>query len=280
MRSLLRGAVVAAGVALFANAAGAATIGGLNSGFVNDPGVAGSWFYNFNGDKNFSGGSYQNRHFPNGSSPTSGDIRGTSFTFGEAIRADNSAAVGTGLTVTGGVLLTDQQTNSTSLLTGVDIVEDIWGGRHHHGIGVEHDDSSTEEQVNSGVGFNQFLSLSFNQTVSLAGFDFAGGDHHGCDSSGNTCGGWELYAFDGVAFGALLGSGDLASDDFVVFDTAFVGEQFALVATVSEGEGESGWYLSGIAGDISAVPVPAALPLLFGAFGGLFLIRRRRSQSA
>jgi len=280
MRSILRGAVVAAGVVLLANAASAATVGGLNTAFVNDLGLAGNWFYNFNGDKNFSGGSYKNRHFPNGSSPTSGDIRGSSFTFGEAVRADNSLATGTGLTITGGVLMTDSQTNSTSILTGVNIVEDIWGGRNHHGIGVEHDDSSSEEQVNSGVGFNQFLSLDFNQAVNLAGFDFAGGNHYGCNSSSNTCGGWELYAFDGVAFGALLGSGDLSSDDFVIFDTAFVGEQFALVATFAAGAGESGWYLSGIAGDLSAVPVPAALPLLFTALGGMFLIRRRRSHTA
>lgn len=270
------------------------SFGGLNSSFVTNPALEGSWFYNFNG--RISNG-YTDRHLPisgeNLVFESDKDIKGNRFDYGEAVRRDGSSAAGLGLSVVGGVDYTDG-----TITTGNRIIEDVWNSssRKHHGIGLYYDtESANEEQVNAGSTFNQFLVLDFNQEVSLSGFDFAGGNHYACGRSDNQCGGWELYSLStdvdlAVALAAAFGGAadrdgsfdadNSTDDDFAVFD-ALNGSLFAIRAALLEppvGQGEMGWYLSGVAG-ATAVPVPAALPLMLAGLAALGMAARRRKRA-
>lgn len=279
--SILAGTLLL-GVSGAANAA-AVSLAGLNDDFTGHASLTDSWFYNFNGVR-YPGDDpsdlYGNRHLPtNGPTPNGGyDVLSSGsneFVYGEALKANGDTTNGLSLTVSGGVDF------GTSISTGSRIIEDIWNSssRKHHGIGVYPDgDSSSEEQVNADVDFNQFLILDFNQSVNLAGFDFAGGDHYGCDSSSNNCGGWELYDFSTGVLGAVLASGSLVSQDFDVF-APITGKTFALRSVMGQGSGESGWYLSGVAGDISAVPVPLPFAMFFAALAWLGLAGRGRTSA-
>ncbi len=258
----------------------AVSLDGLNTGFTGHSSLSDSWFYNFNGVRSPSDNTsdrYGNRHLPtNGPTPNGGhDVHSSGpnheLVFGEALRANGDFATGVGLTVRGAVDF------GSSITSPVRIIEDIWNdsSRLHHGIGVyEHDDSTQEEQVNADVDFNQFLILDFNQSVNLAGFDFAGGDHHACNSSSNNCGGWELYDFSLGVLGAVLASGSLDTKDFEVF-TPVTGQTFALRSVMGQGTGESGWYLSGVAGDVAAVPVPLPIAMFMVALAWLGLTGRK-----
>ncbi|WP_425403698.1 hypothetical protein [Hwanghaeella sp.] len=281
--------LAAAGAILvgFAGTAGATAVSlaGLNTGFTGHSSLTDSWFYNFNGVRSPAdnpGDRYGNRHLPtNGPTPNSGyDVKSSSpnndLVFGEALRSNGNFVSGLGLTVTGAVDF------GSSITSPVRIIEDIWNdsNRHHHGIGVyPHSESTSEEQVNAGLGFNQFLILDFNQTVSLAGFDFAGGDHHACDSSSNNCGGWELYDFSSGVLGSVLQAGALNDKDFEVFEP-IIGQTFALRSVMGQGVGESGWYLSGVAGAVAPVPLPLPFVMLATALAAFGLLRRKQTGSA
>jgi hypothetical protein len=115
--------------------------------------------------------------------------------------------------------------------------------------------SDTSDDNVSGSQGGETLTLDFNQTVGL--FDlFFRNSSHGAMNGSLTVNGGLLTVVAGLVTG---GSNFLAGS--AVYNFKYTGDQF---------------YLSTVS--VSAVPLPAAGLLLFGALGGLGAIGRRRRR--
>jgi len=298
MKNAFVSAIAACGLMVTASAASAATINGLNGDLLTDPNTTGSWYFNFTAQP------VLDHHIPDGITPINLDYTtgvGGSLDYTGAIRPNDLGitsdddVIDIGLSVTG-----FNNFNVNSLFDSPQIIRhDYWNGRLHNGIGVMTEGTSDEEQVNyvpsqdPDENIEEYLRLSFKDPdtdapvqVSLQGLDFASGEHHACGLT-TSCGSLDIFAYDPDT--GTVGTPvtrDLGAVDFVTFGAGgILGSDFLLVATnnFNATDGELGWYLSGVAGDLAPIPLPPALLLFLGALTGLggigFLKRRERSPA-
>lgn len=231
--------------------------------------TSGSWYFNFTARHNddhhvpdgFTGGLAQDYTAPGGV-----------LEYEDAVR-ESGAVVDIGLTVSG-----FSGFNLTNLFsTSQQIRHDYNGNKTQNGIGVMQELTSHQEQVNSAPG--EYLRLQFTSEINLQGFDFASGSHLACGANNNdSCGGFELFTFDGTTATSRL-TGSLASADFATTG-GIIGDDFLIRATngTSSG-GELGWYLSAVAGDTARIPEPGTLALLGIGLAGIGVARRRRKAA-
>ncbi len=262
--------IIAAGffaVALCGSAS-AATTTGIASGLLSaNPD---SWFFNFT-QKN-------NHHIASGASANNDfDVLAGNggLNYSDPVRQGTSslpAPTGVSLNVLGfSDFSFDAQTGTISGTE--EKIRHDFSGNTHNGIGVMSEGSNSLEQVNTNN--DEFLRLSFSQAITLSGLDFSNGGHSTCGSNKN-CGTFEIFALTGGVF-SLAGSGNLATNDFVTF-AGIVSDTFVIRAASNAGAtGEQGWYLSAVAGDVAAVPLPASILFMLAGLAGLGMVRMRRS---
>jgi|GEM_PF-3018082 len=280
MRNKLLGLAVGGMALLFCGTANAVpTTLGLD--FLGEPDVANAWFFNFTRKNNHHIASDDN-----GTQSTNTDFDAF---VGEG-GLDYISPIGgdplIGLTVRGFTGLNIVGAGAGTVSGNISGIEERvrhdFGGTNN-GIGVMstiENGNTSVEQVNSATGqgaYDEFLLLDFSETVNLLGLDFTNGNHSlNCGAS--SCGLVDIYALNGAgtAF-TLVTSGDLSVDDYLTFGAGFSSQQFILAAAGPAGSGgEQGWYLEGIAGNVSAVPLPASILFLLAGLTGLGMTRARR----
>jgi len=259
---------VAAGAVALAlcGTANAATTTGINSNLLTA--TNGAWYFNW------ANKSSANHHQPDGIPRINNDYttaKGGSLVYDGAVRQDNTI-VNVGVTVTG--FSGFDANNLFASGTEEVIRQDYAGSTNQNGIGVMTEGTNSEEQVNVAEG--EYLRLQFTTSISLLGLDFANGAHSAC-ATGVACGGFEVFTLNnGVATSVASG---VIENDFVEFvGDGITGNDFLFRALgPTSGSGEQGWYLSALAGDVAAVPLPASILFMIAGLAGIGALRLRRT---
>lgn len=139
--------------------------------------------------------------------------------------------------------------------------DDISSGRPG-GLGVCKiltSDAQCTPSNDDNVTVDEWVTLTFGQTVDLSGFSFNDADHFSLNSSLNT-------------FGLTLNGGLASSTSFA----SAVGSTYYNVNSITFAHENIEFYVDLI--EAAPVPIPASAPLLLGALGLLgFASRRRKS---
>lgn len=295
MKKSLLGAAVGALALAVCGSAGAANLDSINTGLKN--GLPNAWFFNFTDRSDhhqaldgFGGSLLQNT---SGNTSKGKDVKVTP---GNSLFYENPIVNGAG-TSDVGVQITGFKGFSFDSNSGVisntlavndrdRTVHDFVGGSDNNGIGFmsqpEEDKNnngfpdSNLEQVNHAAG--EYLLLEFNEVVNLLGLDFANGDHGNC-GSGRACGGVNIYTGNGGIFTlAHTIAANMPDATNLSAIAGLVADTFVLEAIgPTTGSGEEGWYLSSIAGDVNAVPLPASILFMLAGLAGLGALRMRRA---
>lgn len=186
------------------------------------------------------------------------DNGGGSFTFVFDTLGADINDVGEGLSFTNGSGL-----DFVATATGGPVIQDYPA---HGGLGVDGDPDGD----NLGVG--EFLTLAFNQTISLLGFTLNDGhqDAASGDFTLNSSGG-PAHLFDGVGNENPY-QGQICAATFL----------FCNINALTFGSiGANGFtgYVESVTVQVSAVPLPASLGFLFAGLGGLGIAGRRRRKT-
>lgn len=295
MKKRLFSAAVGALALAVCGSASAANLNGINSGLK--AGLPGAWFFNFTDANNhhqaldgFGGSLLQNT---SGTTATGKDVKVTpgNSLFYENPVVNGAGTSNVGLQISGfkgfdfnagtGAITSTFATNSKDRT-----VHDFWSGRPQNGIGImsqPEEDTNNDgkpdsdlEQVNHAA--REYLVLEFNETVNLLGLDFANGDHREC-GSGRACGGVNIYTGTGGIFTLVHTiSANMPDATNLSAIAGLVADTFVLEAIgPTVGDGEEGWYLSAVAGDVSAVPLPASILFMLAGLAGLGALRMRRT---
>jgi hypothetical protein len=126
---------------------------------------------------------------------------------------------------------------------------------------------SENDNINDQTQLGEWITLTFDRVVRLTAIEFNAGNDTNCSTPGNEgpCGFFDLF-IDGVFFGNLEAT-DLLTGNFL-------GQSFRFVATTAN----AGFVIAKLTVDnaATAVPTPAALPLLLSGLLGLAFAGRRK----